>query len=188
MTVAFTGHRPNKLGGYGDTVTAGKLRATLLHVLNRLDRHTDPSEPFHFITGGALGFDTIAFDSVREFRATTERVVTLELAIPFEQQSCKWSAESVAVWETHRESADLVTKVDLLAGYYVPHAELGAYHPQKMSNRNRYMIANCSLLISCWDGSKGGTGNCVSDALKLGRIKIVNINPLTQQLTIHRPN
>jgi uncharacterized phage-like protein YoqJ len=45
-----------------------------------------------------------------------------------------------------------------------------------MQKRNEYMVDNSDIVIAVWDGSKGGTYNCVKYAEKLGK-KIIVINP-----------
>ena len=45
-----------------------------------------------------------------------------------------------------------------------------------MEIRNQYMVDNSDCTIAVWDGSRGGTGNCVKDAVKAGN-EIIRINP-----------
>ena len=45
-----------------------------------------------------------------------------------------------------------------------------------MQKRNEEMVDRCDLLIGVWDGSKGGTYNCINYAIDHGR-EIVRINP-----------
>jgi len=41
--------------------------------------------------------------------------------------------------------------------------------------RSEWMVQNCDLLVAYWDGSDGGTGNCVKYAKSVGRdVAIVN--------------
>ena len=41
--------------------------------------------------------------------------------------------------------------------------------------RNRYMVDRCRYVLTYFDGSKGGTGNTVTYAIKNGR-EVLNIN------------
>jgi len=52
----------------------------------------------------------------------------------------------------------------------------GAYSPHKMQLRNQYMVDRCDVLIAVWDGTPGGTGNCVGYAKKQGK-EIFRITP-----------
>lgn len=54
--------------------------------------------------------------------------------------------------------------------------EIGKYYPTKMQKRNMYMVDNSDVVVSVWDGSNGGTGNCVSYAMNHNK-KIINLNP-----------
>ena len=88
--IAFTGHRPNKLYGYDmDNKHYDKLKIILKDMLKyeicKYDADT-------FITGGALGFDTLAFDVVKDL--IDDYGGNHVLAIPFEKQAIKWPIES----------------------------------------------------------------------------------------------
>lgn len=52
----------------------------------------------------------------------------------------------------------------------------GRYNPYKLQIRNEYMVDNADVVIAVWDGSKGGTCNCVNYAKKIGK-NIIQINP-----------
>jgi uncharacterized phage-like protein YoqJ len=45
----------------------------------------------------------------------------------------------------------------------------GGYAAHKMHVRNKWMVNKCNKVLALWDGSKGGTGNCVSYALSVDR-------------------
>ena len=45
----------------------------------------------------------------------------------------------------------------------------GSYAPSKMQERNEWMVDRCDKLIAVWDGSAGGTGNCVKYAESVGK-------------------
>ncbi len=50
------------------------------------------------------------------------------------------------------------------------------YKPWLMQKRNEYMVDLADKVIAVWDGSKGGTGNCVRYAKKCGK-EIIRIMP-----------
>lgn len=52
----------------------------------------------------------------------------------------------------------------------------GGYGVEKMQVRNEWMVDHCDLLVALWDGSSGGTGNCVRYARRVGR-PTVNLWP-----------
>ncbi len=50
------------------------------------------------------------------------------------------------------------------------------YAAWKMQVRNKAMVDNSDLVIAVYDGSGGGTGNCVAYAQKQGK-SIITIDP-----------
>ena len=51
-----------------------------------------------------------------------------------------------------------------------------AYDDGCMQRRNEWMVDRCDVLLAVWDGSSGGTANCVRYAERVGRT-VVRINP-----------
>jgi len=47
-----------------------------------------------------------------------------------------------------------------------------------MQKRNEWMVDHSDYVIAVWDGSKGGTGNCVKYAIKQEK-EILQLNPKT---------
>lgn len=72
--------------------------------------------------------------------------------------------------------ADKTTEVDKLENYKIKGYQELIYYPAKMQKRNEYMVDNSDIVIAVWDGTKGGTYNCVKYAQKLEK-KIIQINP-----------
>jgi uncharacterized phage-like protein YoqJ len=59
----------------------------------------------------------------------------------------------------------------------------GAWVYQK---RNEWMVDHAELLIAVWDGTSGGTANCVKYARKDG-VEIWRINPATHEMGWYDP-
>jgi uncharacterized phage-like protein YoqJ len=179
LKISFTGHRPDKLGGYDwnsekNKKIRDKLYETILDIMNKSDE-----KQFHFISGGALGIDQFAFDVVELVtdNSNLDRICfTNEIAIPFSSQACKWQYESAKKYEQQKSIADICTYVDRLDKYKIKGYEEDKYYPAKMQKRNEYMVDNADIVIAVWDGTKGGTYNCVKYAEKLSK-KIIVINP-----------
>ena len=176
-SIAFTGHRPDKLYGYDLENNNYEILKTSLYSL--LKNEIDHFDADTFITGGALGFDTLAFDVVEELRKDYE--VSQILAIPFRNQPNKWFKKNVDKYNQMKTKATNIyvdeQKED--KDYSVKGTIPGEYHPAKMQKRNEWMVDNCDTLIGCWDGvKKGGTWNCLKYAKKLNK-EIVIINPKT---------
>ena len=151
MTViAFSGHRPDKLPnketGYNIP------NPTYIHVCKQIDKALRELKPEKVISGMALGVDQwgamIAYKLGIPFLA----------AIPFENQECKWPEKS-------QESYRLLRKLASEEVIVSP----GGYSANKMQVRNKWMVDHCDKLIAVWDGSQGGTGNCVDYARSVNK-------------------
>jgi uncharacterized phage-like protein YoqJ len=45
----------------------------------------------------------------------------------------------------------------------------------KMQVRNEWMVNHANILLALWDGSTGGTYNCIQYAMKKNHIEIINL-------------
>jgi uncharacterized phage-like protein YoqJ len=162
-TACFTGHRPNKLGGYNEN------NPIMLDVKRRLDNAITQAIKAgytNFISGMALGIDMVAAEIVLTKKKEYENV-RLIAAVPFEGQEGKWPAQSQERWRKIISQADEVIYV----------CEPG-YAAWKMQKRNAWMVDHSQAVIAVWDGTKGGTGNCVEYAKKAKHSpKIAHIKP-----------
>lgn len=179
MNICFTGHRPNKLGGYDinsekNLIVAKELIRSLIDIIEQ-----SKDKEFHFICGGAIGFDQIAFHVCnyisKKSNKFKDKKFTTEIAIPFEKQYMKWNRKDVDFYLNQLNQADKITHVDTLDDYNKSNGNKGEYHPYKMQLRNMYMVDNSDVIIACWDGSKGGTCNCVEYASSLKK-RIIRLN------------
>jgi uncharacterized phage-like protein YoqJ len=154
MIVAFTGHRPDKLGGY-------KLpNSTYLRVCQKIDAKLKELKPEKVISGMALGIDQWA-----AFIAHKQKIPFIA-AVPFFNQECKWPQSSQ---ETYRKLIKLAVEIVIVSE--------GGYSAAKMQIRNEWMVDHCDKLIAVWDGTDGGTGNCVKYARAIKK-EIIYIDPI----------
>lgn len=142
--IAATGHRPTKLGGYGKAIEA-RLQAFARGYLG-------VARPTKTISGMALGWD-MAFA-----KASLDLNIPFIAAVPFEGQESMWPAES------QREFNNLLARA-IAVNVVSP----GGYSGAKMQVRNEWMVDNCTRVAALWDGSPGGTGNCIRYARKIDR-------------------
>ena len=155
MIVAFTGHRPDKLGGY-------KLpNDTYIKVCQKIDKTLRELKPEKVITGMALGVDQWVAMIAHKLG------IPFLAAIPFDNQEIKWPPSSQKIYRLLRK----------LASEEVIVSE-GKYAASKMQVRNKWMCDQCDKLIAVWDGSDGGTANCINYAKSIGR-EIIFIDPHT---------
>jgi uncharacterized phage-like protein YoqJ len=153
MIVSFAGHRPDKLGGY-------KLpNPTYLKVCRDINWLLKELNPEKIISGMALGVDQWAAHIAYKLG------IPFVAAIPFEGQELAWPEASQ---KTYRILRKLASEEVIVSP--------GGYSADKMQVRNIWMVDNCDSLIAVWDGSKGGTGNCVEYAKSVDR-KIYQIDP-----------
>ena len=147
MTHSFTGHRPDKLGGYSDEATK-KLVEFAKTILQKYDVKEST-------TGMALGWDMAV--AIASYRLG----ISFHAAIPFKGQENRWSDE----WKKYynfllgKASSVIVVSED---GYV------------EYKKRNEYMVNKNPNLIALWNGSSGGTGNTVKYAKELNK-NIINV-------------
>ena len=177
MNVAFTGHRPHKLWGYVDLKPKEKAINKHNEALNKyralfvilrdtvLNNWTDRKDKLRIISGMALGVDQVAAWVGIKLKEKYPGAVELEAAIPCKDQDIKWRDGSKQVYQYLLSKCDVRTLV-----------HDGPYNYSCMQSRNEYMVDHADILIAVWDGSSGGTGNCVRYAQSKD-IRIIRIDP-----------
>lgn len=153
MIVAFTGHRPNKLGGFS------LPNPTYIKVCRQIEATLKELNPEKVISGMALGVDQWAAFISHKLK------IPFIAAVPFINQESKWPASSQ---ETYHKLIKLAAEVVIVSD--------GEYSATKMQTRNEWMVNHCDKLIAVWDGSEGGTGNCVKYAKSKDK-EIIYIDP-----------
>ena len=165
---SFTGHRPNKLrGGYNvNSLNNLILAKETERIIVRLIEENGVNV---FYTGGALGFDTIAFLVIERLRRKGYEHLKNILAVPFFNQDSNWLPGSVELYRNMKEVAQEVVYVDELPQYKIPRIPTKIYDPAKMQKRNEYMVDQSKFVIGAWNGTSGGTRNCLRYAEKLSK-------------------
>ena len=160
-TCCFTGHRPNKLP-WGDDETDQRCLALKEAIRRKVEGAYDRGFR-HFICGMAQGCDFYFCEAVLALRDELAGV-TLEAAIPCEEQADKWSEADQIRYKELVGLCDFETVVQR-------HYDRGC-----MLRRNRYMVDRSALLIAAFDGSKGGTLYTASYAMKRGvEVEIIDV-------------
>jgi uncharacterized phage-like protein YoqJ len=160
MRIAVTGHRPSKLNNEYDL-----QGPYCTYIRQEIVKLLISRQPTQAISGMALGVDTIfALEALK-------LGIPLLASLPFKGQECKWPISS-------QQKYQQILRNPLVTTHIVCE---GGYNSAKMQIRNEYMVDNCDVLISVWNGTEGGTMNCVRYAEKQkkeGReIEIIYINP-----------
>jgi uncharacterized phage-like protein YoqJ len=150
MIYGVTGHRPDKLGGYS-TKASQKLTEFAQYHLYEL-------QPDEVITGMALGWDmSIA-------SACVNLNIPFIAAIPFEGQEKKWPDFQQELYhQLLRKSREVVN---------VSKSNMFSFSYYQI--RNMYIVDNCDTLLALWNGSIGGTYNCIEYANKVN-MPIINL-------------
>lgn len=154
MIIAGTGHRPNKLGGYEDFYYNKLCSVAELFLEKNKTKITE------VISGGALGWDMALAIAAIRLR------IKLTIASPFMGQEKAWP--KIGVWS---QATFFMLKEK--AHNYITVCD-GDYAAWKMQKRNEWMVDRCDLLLALWDGSKGGTYNCIEYAKQKNK-RIMNL-------------
>ena len=145
MIISFSGHRSQKIGGFvlpnPTYISICKQTAAILQEL----------KPEKCISGGALGYDQYsAFVCLK-------LGIPYDLAIPFEGFEKRWTEQSKRAFQALRNKAAKTVIIE-------KEFSIAAYQ-----RRNEFLVDNCDLLVACWNGTPGGTANCVRYAESIGK-------------------
>lgn len=140
LILAGTGHRPPKLGGYSPAASAHVLRVARRALEEFIAK--DPS--LSVMSGMALGWDTALAS------AALDLGFPLACIVPFEGQESKWPPASQTAYYKILARAKAIVIVSP-----------GSYSADKMQIRNEYMVDHCDHILALWDGTSGGTANCL---------------------------
>jgi len=148
MIIAATGHRLEKLGAH-DQKTRLALGGLATEYLSR-------EQPRNVIVGMALGWDQAVAGAAVALR------IPFIAAIPFEGQDGRWPAEARHRYARLLECAQRVESISEL--------QYGTSHEVNvaMQARNEWMVDRATKMVALWDGSWGGTFNCIHYARKKG--------------------
>lgn len=149
QTACFTGHRPNKYGDYD--IKHEKNKPIIKALINAIELAITQENVNRFISGGALGVDTLAFFSVHKLKEKYPYIKNI-LSVPFESQDNKWSAEQKKWYRKMLELADEIVFVDTLDEYKLKDVTAGEYHQAKLQKRNEHMVDHSYVVIAFWDG------------------------------------
>ena len=150
-TVCFTGHRTIPM------LKKWKIEKKLKETLEALI----DNGYCYFGAGGALGFDTIAAQTVLGLKKKHPEI-KLILVLPCKNQTRGWEEKDVSVYESIIEQADKVV-------YTQEHYDRGC-----MLKRNRHLVDNSSVCVAYLTEEKGGTAYTVNYANQKG-VKVINI-------------
>jgi len=157
MIIAVTGHRPSKLNDDYE------LKSPLVgHIRKSIESVIDAQKPSKLISGMALGVDTLSA------LIAIDKKIPLIAALPCKAQYAKWPQKSRDIYN-YILSHELTDPILINDTFYTPTC---------MQARNEWMVNNCDMLVAIWDGSNGGTANCVKYARSVDKNMMI-IHPGT---------
>lgn len=115
----------------------------------------------YFGAGGALGFDTMAEQTILSLREHNP-AIKLILVLPCVSQADRWPAADVAVYQDIIKRADKVVYTGR------------AYTSDCMFKRNRHLVDNSSACICYLTKETGGTAYTVKYAKQQG-LQVINL-------------
>lgn len=150
-TCCFTGHR--EIPFLKSAAIQKRLKKTLEDLIGK--------GYCYFGAGGALGFDTLAAQTVLELKSKYPQI-RLILVLPCLSQADGWSDKDKAVYEDIKCRADKVV--------YTAQEYFGGC----MHKRNRHLVDNSSVCVCYQVKENGGTAYTVNYAKQKG-LEIINI-------------
>jgi len=129
----------------------------------------DKYDKVTFITGGALGVDTWAFEQVARVRLIhghTENIQNV-MVLPCVDHFIKWPEHK------QNQMKQMINHIATDVIYSDANRYVG---PWQMQKRNVHMVDMSDGVIAVWDESPGGTANCVEYAVEQG-LPILGYNP-----------
>jgi uncharacterized phage-like protein YoqJ len=147
--IAATGHRPDKLALWGESAYSPEQTQRLVRFAQQVLTNHQPST---VITGMALGWDMAIAQAAMSLQ------IPFHAYIPFKGQELMWPASTRLYYQALLRHAQHIV---VCSG--------GGFTKTAMQKRNMDMVDNCDFLVALWNGSKGGTANCLDYAREVNR-------------------
>ena len=162
-TICFTGHRPKVLCGYNREA----YKQFVIQLSDIIEKYIENENYIRFITGGAQGFDQLAFwavNNVRNCFVKSNNQTNIEniVYVPFPNQCKMWRKDGTFGQKEYQLMLKHATEV-----HYVNSDELeGRKALTHLMLRNHAMVDISDLVIALyeddnWDTSSGGTAECM---------------------------
>jgi len=173
IRIGFTGHRPNKLGGY-DLSAPGYA-----NVQQDLEIYIEKNLAVYDIVVGhsglALGGDTIWSKAIIAMKEKFPGRVFFHAEVPMLEQADAWFKQTdIDLWRAQIDRADFATVYGSLEG--LTDAERKKMSGVYLNTRNVGMIEHSDVMLALHDGSAGGTGNAVRDSKKRN-VPVLTVHP-----------
>jgi len=173
MTVCFTGHRPK--GIIADRPYDESNRPEYQKIVDRLALVTESlvnAGYIAFITGGAQGFDQLAFWAVNKVKDKHPEIQNI-VYIPFKGQELRWAKKGLF---SQHEYGLMLEKADHV--HICGEADAADFRQavKMVMHRNRCMVDDSAYVVGQFEdgtwadpGTKSGTADCLRYAKQMGR-------------------
>ena len=169
ISCCFTGHRPEKLP-WGINENSNNCIKVKEMIYQNIEYLIQAFGVKHFISGMARGIDMMAAEIVLQLKK--HYPITLESAIPCEEQAINWPESDRERFYQIAAQADRET---ILQHHFTRNCYL---------KRNRYMVDHSGIILAVWDGTRSGTSYTINYARKKGR-DIYVIDPVQLSKNTH---
>lgn len=173
-TVCFTGHRPKSI--FQHNPYAESRRKDYQEIVDQIaDFVYEMAENRYtrFITGGAQGFDQLAFWAVHKAKRTCPEIIN-DVYIPFRGQELRWAETGIFSQREYRQMLKLADHVyvcvqDIDTGDFKAVTRALMYRNKCMVNASDYVLGQ--FADNSWQDprTKSGTADCLRYAKEKGR-------------------
>lgn len=181
QTACFTGGRPKSL--YEDMPYSEKHKPDYLAMAHHVAEFLEnlyQSGIRRFISGGAQGFDSIAFSAVQILKRSHPDVENV-IYIPFNHQDSRWAETGLFSKQAYHKMLGLADNVIVCDATFQAATEPFGKVARKLMERNECMVNDSCVVIGQYPNdswtlptTKGGTANCLRYASDMGRQLYVN--------------
>jgi uncharacterized phage-like protein YoqJ len=155
-TVCFTGRRPKDLCGYD----VNKYQTFLSQLVTSLDTlYVNGARKF--ISGGAQGFDQLAFWAVNALKTKHPNIENV-VYVPFKGQERRWARQGLFSIQDYNRMIQKADEVVYLKDELYDSREI----VKALMSRNHDMVDASDFVVALypdddWKTSKGGTAECM---------------------------
>jgi len=150
-TCGFTGHRHIPQNEYQNIQK--RLESALISLIHQ--------GTTYFGAGGALGFDTLAAQTVLSLKKEYPQI-KLILVLPYKEQTKRWQETDIKIYNHILNQADMVVYTSI------------HYYNGCMHTRNRHLVDSGDICICYLTAPTGGTAYTVQYAKQKG-LRIINM-------------
>lgn len=173
MVISFTGRRPKDLFNESNKkkrYDINEYKNFVNQLTNKLkticDKH--PNEQIEFISGGAQGFDQLAFWAVDKLKKENKNLNIINTVfVPHKKQPNAWAVDGLFGQKQFQQMLNMADRVQYLKGELTTSKEIR----DALFERNHEMVNVSDLVIALhdrddWETIPGGTAECMRYAKK----------------------